>query len=57
MTVQVGVNCKAAASFIVGTGAEPTIIASDFARKLRLEAGAIFALATISSVSHINQTL
>ena len=54
MTVQVRVNGSAPVPFIVDTGAERTVIANDFARKLALEAGPILTLATISGRYQVN---
>lgn len=54
MTVQVRVNGSTAVPFIVDTGAERTVIANDFARKLALEAGPILTLATISGRYQVN---
>jgi predicted aspartyl protease len=54
MTVQVRVNGSAPVPFIVDTGAERTVIANDFARKLGLEAGPILTLATISGRYQVN---
>lgn len=54
MTVQVRVNGSEAVPFIVDTGAERTVIANDFARKLALEAGPTLTLATISGRYQVN---
>jgi predicted aspartyl protease len=54
ITVQVRVNGSAPVPFIVDTGAERTVIANDFARKLALEAGPILTLATISGRYQVN---
>jgi predicted aspartyl protease len=54
MTVQVRVNGSEAVPFIVDTGAERTVIANDFARKLALEAGPMLTLATISGRYQVN---
>jgi predicted aspartyl protease len=48
MTVPVRINGSEPYPFIVDTGSERTVIASDLARKLALEAGPKLALATIT---------
>lgn len=54
MTVQVQVNGSEAVPFIVDTGAERTVIANDWARKLALESGPMLTLATISGKARVN---
>jgi predicted aspartyl protease len=54
MTVQVQVNGSEAVPFIVDTGAERTVIANDFAKRLLLEEGPKLTLATISGRAEVN---
>lgn len=57
MTVQVQVNGSPPVPFIVDTGAERTVIANDFAKRLSLEEGRKLTLATISGRSQVNSYL
>jgi predicted aspartyl protease len=54
MTVQVQVNGSEAVPFIVDTGAERTVIANDFAKRLLLDEGPKLTLATISGRAEVN---
>lgn len=57
MTVPVRINGSEPIPFIVDTGAERTVIANDLARRLRLEAGPLLRLATITGPTNAESFL